>query len=127
MNDEPTKLASDLQKFLKDRELLVKKASVTNEELLKKIASTEEENRILRETLELVSRGVIDPLDAKDRVEEFRGDPQQLEVIKAAYELGLQSVPAIGSPVTELGPDRDKVDPLTEALIDLEPTIRRKW
>lgn len=128
MSDSARELASDIGRYLRNKDGLVKQAAQKEAQLLRKIASFEQDNKILSDTLELVSQGAIDPLDALDRVEEFRQDPHQIEVIKAAFEMGMDQVPTLGEPVASDNRSSNKGDVLSQVLSDLAPTLdKRKW
>jgi len=123
------KLASELRQRLFDQQSLVKQAEQREQGLLKKLASVQTENRILRETLELVSGGMIDPEDVMDRVEEFSRDPNSLEVVKEAFKFGLDRLPSIGTPSSE-GASGSKPTPeqeLEDTIREMEPALRRNW
>jgi len=122
------KLAADIRQKFQGWQNLVKTAEAREKDALKKLAGSQAENRILRETLDLVSKGVIDPADAMEKVEEFSQDPEQLEVVKQAYMLGFDTVPSIGSLTESDVPDAADKSPegiLHRALSDLEPTLRK--
>ena len=122
------KLAADLRQKFQGWQNLVKTAEAREKDALKKFASSQAENRILRETLDLVSKGAIDPADAMDKVEEFSQDPEQLEVVKRAHLLGFDAVPSIGS-LTEGevldAADKSAEGALHKVLSELEPTLRK--
>lgn len=123
MNDK--KLASEIREALLNQQTLIKKAGADRAEALVKAAALEEEVKVLRDVLDLVSKGVIDPSDAISKVAEFLQDPQQLEVLKQAYMLGFEDVPRIGVPRDDEKPSSG-LDPITEVLIELEPRLRNK-
>lgn len=122
------KLAADLRQKFQGYQDIVKVAQAREKSALEKLASTTAENRILRETLDLVSKGIIDPADAIEKVQEFSQDPEQLEVVKQAYKLGFESVPSIGM-LSDDGvsepEEKDPAAPLTRVLRELEPTLRK--
>lgn len=128
MNEQREKLAADLRRKFQGYNEIVKVAQARERHALEKLAGVQEENRILRETLDLVSNGVIDPADAIDKVEEFSQDPGQLEVMKQAHLLGFDAVPSVGAPSEDATPEpgeKDPAAPLTRVLRDLEPTLRK--
>jgi hypothetical protein len=127
MTENREKLAADLRLKFQGYENVVKIAQAREKSALEKMAGVQMENRILRETLDLVSNGVIDPADAIDKVEEFSQDPEQLEVVKQAYKLGFDTVPSVGAPSEDVAPDpeRDPAGELNQVLRDLEPSLRK--
>ncbi len=125
---EREKLAADLRQKFQGYNQLVKTAQAREKDALEKLAGSQAENRILRETLDLVSKGVIDPADAMEKVEEFSQDPEQLEVVKQAYMLGFEAVPSIGSLSESDALEAEVKTPegaLHKVLSDLEPTLRK--
>jgi hypothetical protein len=110
------KLAVEIRDALLNQKALIKQASFQRDEALQKAAQFEEEIRVLRDVLDLVSKGVIDPTDAVSKAAEFLNDPQQLEVLKQAHMLGFSEVPRIGIPQTEEKPKGEKAE---EALVQL--------
>ena len=127
MSNDREKLAADLRNKFQGYQDLVKIAQSREKNALEKLASVESENRILRDTLTLVSGGFIDPADAIEKADEFSQDPEQLEVVKQAYKLGFESVPSIGALSDEAAEPEanDPAAPLTKVLRELEPTLRK--
>lgn len=113
MNEQ---MASEIRDTLLNQKALIKQASSARDEALQKAAQFEEEIRVLRDVLDLVSKGVIDPTDAVAKAAEFLNDPQQLEVLKQAHMLGFSEVPRIGVPQAEEKPKAEKAE---EALVQL--------
>jgi len=94
---------------------LIKRAEADLEEQFHKVANLESENRVLRDTLDLVTKGIIDPATVPEKLAEFLSDPEQIEVIKKALDMGFNSAPTLGMPVGEDGPSEGS-DPLTRFL-----------
>ena len=109
----------DLAMKVKDQMLsqqnLIKRAEADLDESYRKVANLESENRVLRDTLDLVTKGFIDPATVPEKLAEFLSDPDQIEVIKKAIDLNLQITPTLGMPVGEAGPS-EEADPLTRFL-----------
>jgi len=109
----------DLALRVKDQLLsqqgLIKRAEADLNEAYQKVANLQTENRVLRDTLDLVNRGIIDPATVPEKLAEFLSDPEGLEVIKKALDLNLQVAPVLGTPIGEAGPS-EEADPLTRFL-----------
>lgn len=125
--NETKKLASDIRQTLVRSEGLVKRAEADKNAALRKLASANEENGILRDTLDLVSKGLIDPSDVMDRVEEFRSDPKQIEVIKEAFKLGFDTVPTLGTVTGDEKVLAEGGNVVEKTLIELEPYLRKTY
>lgn len=119
-------LATEIRETILNQKELIKRASSNRDEALAKAAQLEEEVRILRDVLELVSKSVIDPRDAASKVAEFLQNPQDLEVLKQAHLLGFDSPPRIGVPVSDEKPrSEDAAAPLVELLQEIESKLKR--
>lgn len=108
-------LAMRVKDQLLSQQHLIKRAEADLNEAYQKVANLQEENRILRDTLELVNKGIIDPAMVPEKLAEFLSDPEQIEVIKKALDLNLTRTPTLGTPVGEAGPS-EEADPLTRFL-----------
>lgn len=120
-------LASEVRETILNQKELIKRASVARDEALSKAAQLEEEVRVLRDVLDLVSKNVIDPRDAIGKAAEFLQNPQDLEVLKQAHLLGFDSPPRIGTPVMEEKPKAEAAEaPLVELLQEIETKLTGK-
>lgn len=108
-------LAVRVKNQLLSQQHLIKRASADLDESFQKVANLESEIRVLRDTLDLVTRGFIDPATVPDKLAEFLSDPDQLNVIKKAIDMNLQLTPTLGMLVGEGGPS-EEADPLTRFL-----------
>jgi hypothetical protein len=108
-------LALKVKDQLLSQNSLIKRAEADLDEQFRKVANLETENSVLRDTLDLVTKGIIDPATLPEKLAEFLSDPEQLEVIKKALDMGFQSAPTLGTPVGEDGPS-EASDPLTRFL-----------
>lgn len=110
-------LAVRVKEQLLSQQQLIKRASADLSEQYTKVANLESENQILRDTLDLVTKGIIDPAAVPEKLAEFLSDPEQIEVIKKAIDLGFQTAPSLGTLVGEAALS-DEADPLTRFLAD---------
>jgi hypothetical protein len=108
-------LAVRVKDQLLSQQQLIKRASADLNEMDQKVANLELENSVLRDTLDLVTKGIIDPAAVPEKLAEFLSDPEQIEVIKKAIDMNLQVAPSLGTPVGEAGPS-EEADPLTRFL-----------
>lgn len=108
-------LALRVKDQLLSQQSLIKRAEADLNEAYQKVANLQTENRVLRDTLDLVNRGIIDPATVPEKLAEFLSDPEQIEVIKKALDLRLAMTPTLGTPVGEAGPS-EETDPLTRFL-----------
>lgn len=69
--------------------------------LEKRAAQLESDNRIYRETMELVAGGFLDPGVAIEKVAEFQEDPIRLDILKAALDLGPLDTTKLGTAVDD--------------------------
>jgi len=117
----PATLAARLRDKLTEQDHLVKLANGQKDEAMQKLAAVELERTILREVIQLVADGVYEPDEALHKVAEFLERPQELEVVKAAHELGLDRIPTLGTPVSESAPvDKGNDNPIMEALLGMQ-------
>lgn len=123
MKDE-RQLASEIRDTLIRQDRLVKEAQAEKVRALDKMSALEGEVKILRDVLDLVSKGVIDPTDGLSTADEFMNDPSQIEVIKQALAMGLDHVPALGVSSGVGGAADKSADPLTQYLAGLAPRLR---
>lgn len=114
MNDSSS-LATRVKEQLLSQGGLIKRAQADLEEQCVKVANLELENSVLRDTLDLVTKGIIDPATVPEKLAEFLSDPEQIEVIKKALDMGFNSAPSLGTLVGESGPSEES-DPLTRFL-----------
>lgn len=97
----PATLAAQLRDKLIEQDQVVKTANEQRHGALEKLAVVRLENNVLREVLQLVADGFYEPDEALQKVAEFLEKPRDLEVVKAAHEMGLDRIPALGTPVSE--------------------------
>lgn len=117
-------LASDIKDLLFHQDRLVKEAQAEKTRAFEKASALQEEIKILRDVLDLVSKGVIDPSEGPRTADEFISDPAQMDVIKQALAMGLNRVPSIGV-AAGAGVEADKTeDPLTQFIASLAPRMR---
>lgn len=117
----PATLAARLRDKLTEQDHLVKLAEGRKEEAMQKLAATQLENHVLREVIQLVADGVYEPDEALQKVAEFLTRPRELEVVKAAHELGLDRIPTLGTPVSESGRvDKGNDNPIMDALLNMQ-------
>ena len=114
-------LASRLRDKLSEQDHLVKLATGKKDEAMQKLAAVETERNILREVIQLVADGVYEPDEALQKVAQFLERPRELEVVKAAHELGLDRIPTLGTPVSEPAPvDKGDSNLILDALLDMQ-------
>jgi hypothetical protein len=82
-------LASEIKDTLFRQDRLVKEAQADRTRAFEKVSALQEEVKILRDVLDLVSKGVIDPSEGPRTADEFISDPAQMDVIKQALAMGL--------------------------------------
>lgn len=117
----PATLAARLRDKLVEQDHLVKTANGQKQEAMEKLAVVQLENHVLREVMQLVADGEYDPTEALQKVAEFMTNPETLKVAKAANELGMDRIPALGAPVSEPAPvDNQDGNVIMEALLDLQ-------
>lgn len=75
-----TKIATQTLRTIRGE--LVKKA-----ELEKEAQQLREEVAVLKDTMELVAQGYLDPAVAQEKVGEFLDDPTKLQILKMAHDL----------------------------------------
>jgi hypothetical protein len=117
--------ASEVSQTLRKQQELLKTAAAREATFHTKISSLEDQLRIHRDVIGLVSRGSIDPSDAAEKLALFLEEPDQFEVVKAAIAMGLDQLPSIGAPAADpessLGEDKDAIHQVLE---ELEPRLR---
>jgi hypothetical protein len=97
-----TEVAAKVRDKLRDQHVQIKTAQDRAQQAMEKVAAVEQENNILKTTLQLVAEGEIDPNDAMEKVAEFLADPMRFEVTKSAHELGIDRFETrLGTPVSE--------------------------
>jgi hypothetical protein len=117
----PATLAARLRDKLVEQDHLVKTANEQKKEAMDKLAVTQLENHVLREVMQLVADGVFEADEALQKAAEFLQSPRDLEVIKAAHQLGLDRIPTLGTPVSESRPvDKSGGNVILDALLDLQ-------
>jgi len=117
----PATLATRLRDKLVEQDHVVKTANVQKQEAMEKLAAIQLENHVLKEVIQLVADGVYEPDEALLKVGEFLESPKNLEVVKAAHQLGLDRIPALGAPVSEAGPvDKGDGNVILDALLDMQ-------
>jgi hypothetical protein len=114
-------LASEVQTILLKQDSLIKQGQAERTRILEKFAAIESELGILRDVIDLVARGVIDPADAPAKAAEFIENPDQMAVVKQALEIGLDRIPSIGVPTAEAATAAGNPDPLTSFLMNHAP------
>jgi hypothetical protein len=112
------KIASEIQGALFSQQKMIKQAQDKTARDQEKLAAIEGENHILREVLDLVTKGHIDPSDALKTAEQFLADPGRMEVLKEALALGMNRSLVLGEVSKDQGEADDKADPLTRFLRD---------
>ena len=114
-------LATRLRDKLIEQDHVVKTANERKQEAIEKSAATQRENHILREVIQLVADGVYAPDEALQKVAEFLESPRNLEIVKAANELGLERVPTLGTPVPEpASVDKSGNNVILDALLEMK-------
>lgn len=116
-------LADEVKSVLLKQHVLIKEGQAERGRILEKVAALESEVGILRDVINLVAKGVIDPADAPAKAAEFIENPDQMAVIKQALEIGLDRIPSIGAPAAETSPTAPQ-DPLTKFLMEQAPTFK---
>jgi len=117
----PATLAARLRDKLVEQDHVVKTANDRKQEAMEKLAVIQLENHVLKEVIQLVADGVYEPDEALQKVAEFLESPKNLEVVKAAHQLGLDRIPALGAAVSEPGPvDNSENNVIFEALLDMQ-------
>jgi hypothetical protein len=112
-----TDVAAKVRDKLKAQQFQIKTAQDRAQEAMEKVAAVQQENEILKMTLQLIEEGEIDPNDATEKVAEFLADPMRFEVTKSAHELGIDRFETrLGVPVSESRPSVGGKNPIADCL-----------
>lgn len=116
-------VVSRIGNLIRRQDGMIKEAGVRETNLKTKIASLSGENQVLRDVLDLVADGMIDPRDAAEKAAEFLEEPEQLQVLKSAVAMGFNHLPAVGEPSGEESETEDE-NPIGKVLSENESQLR---
>lgn len=115
-----TEVAAKVRDKLRNQSVQIKTAQDRAQQAMEKVAAVQQENAVLKTTLQLVADGEIDPNDALEKAAEFLADPMRFEITKSAHELGIDRFETrLGTPVSESPPRSAGKSPIADCFSEL--------